>query len=66
MPTPTPTELSCSTCTPQSRSAAPGMGQNNGTTTPAISDHAVTKWTVKDVCEGRDPDAATALDLFAK
>ncbi|MEP7074482.1 MAG: hypothetical protein ABI878_01625 [Acidobacteriota bacterium] len=42
------------------------MGQNNGTTTPAISDHAVTKWTVKDVCEGRDPDAAAARVLLTK
>jgi carboxyl-terminal processing protease len=32
----------------------------------AISPHITTKWTVKDVCEGRDPDIAEALDFFSK
>ena len=32
----------------------------------AISPHITTKWTVKDVCEGRDPDIAEALDFLSK
>jgi carboxyl-terminal processing protease len=32
----------------------------------AISPHIAIKWTVKDVCEGRDPDIAEALDFLSK
>jgi carboxyl-terminal processing protease len=31
-----------------------------------ISPHLTTKWAVKDVCEGRDPDIAEALDYLSK
>lgn len=32
----------------------------------AISPHIATTWTVKDVCEGRDPDIVEALDFLSK
>jgi len=32
----------------------------------AISPHITTKWTVKDVCEGLDPDIEEALDFLGK
>ena len=31
----------------------------------AVSPHIETRWTLRDICEGRDPDMAKALDVLA-